>query len=377
MPGASDDLDLLAAGDPATLPQQLADIAARRHDLHSVIAANPQAYPELRQWIAQANPALTQPQAAILRVSGAPTYAVAGYGNAPYAPRPRPRRNGRGWIFAGCGCLTLVAGVVIAAAVITGLGASLAGEEGSGNGGPTGSTADDPAASIRAEIAEYEKLAAQLDGNPVAPLIAPPRWFEGFQERASAPSINEFQAKSLLEEIQQHRTALQQKITEAEGRRANASGTIAEELVDGAGNGFIDIRWDADSECSTSGEPGQTTAGCTSTDSVAVHILPADRQLGGDTGTRLVVLHELAHLYQYADDDSSPVDGQSESLKLKEQGMFQGSGEAMSDCYALTYLNSYSLSVGDATFGYGYVCDDTERQAIREWAKHLHAPMPD
>jgi hypothetical protein len=32
--------------------------------------------------------------------------------------------------------------------------------------------------------------------------------------------------------------------------------------------------------------------------------------------------------------------------------------------------------MGGATLGYGYVCSDTERQAIRAWAKKIHAPMP-
>ncbi len=375
MIGTPDDVDLIAAGNPTSPPRLLADIAARRHDLHGVIAGNPQAYPELRRWMEQVNPGLARP---VAPTSSCPApYGAAAYPVASHPPAMRPRRTGLGWVFGGCGCLTLIAGLVVVGVVLAGLGASTAGAGGSGSGGQTGHTTDDPIAAIQAESAEYQELAAQLDGNPVAPLIAPPHWFERFQNRASAPSINEFQANALLTEIQTHRAALQQKISDAEARRSNASGTIAEELVDSAGNGFIDILWDADSACSTADEPGHTTAGCTSTgSSVAVHVLPADRQLGGDEGARLVVLHELAHLYQYADIESSPVDGTSRSMTLKEQGMFQSSGEAMSDCYALTYLNSYSLTVGDVTFGYGYVCNDTERQAIREWAEHLHAPMP-
>ncbi|MGN7976575.1 hypothetical protein ACTJJ4_03295 [Microbacterium sp. 22195] len=385
MTGASDDLDLLAAGDPATPPQRLADIAARRHDLHAVIVTNPGTYPELRQWIVKVNPGHAQTQAAVPLAPGVPPYAGAPYGSGPVAPPVAPRRKGLGWIFAGCGCVTLVAGIVIAAVVIGGLGASTAGGGGSDGGHPTASTVEEQLDVVRTESAEYEKLAAQLDGNPVAPLVTQPARFQRLQADVEAlkastalEKVRQAQARTLAERAGQYRSDLQRLITAAEGRRANASGTGEEHLVDSAGNGFIDIQWNADSACSTSENPGSTTAGCTTSnrDQLIVHILPPEKRLGGDEAARLTTLHELAHLYQNVDVETTSDGEVGPAMKLKNAGLFQGSGEAMSDCYALTYLGLYSLTVGDATLGYGYVCNDSERQAIREWAKTIHAPMP-
>ncbi|MDT0157035.1 hypothetical protein Q9R19_05280 [Microbacterium sp. ARD32] len=370
MTGAHDDLDHLAAADPATPAQQLADIAARRPDLHRIILVNPRAYPELRQWIGQVSAQAPHPPYAASAAPGTAPFA-------PYTPPVRPRRKGLGWLIGGCGCLLIVVviGIVVAVGLRT---ASFDGGDG-GGAAPAASPApsvEDQLGRLEGEIAEYRSLAAKLKGNPVGPLVTSPHWFERFQTRAEARPLNTFQVKGLLDEIGSHKEKLQQRFAEAQARRENASGSIAEGLVDSAGDGFIDIRWDADTACSTAEKEGHTTAGCTSSDPVAVHILPQDKQLGGDEGTRLTVLHELAHLYQYADLDSTPVDEKSEAMKLKDRGLFRGSGEVMSDCYALTYLDAHSLTVDGATFGYGYVCDESERQAIREWAASVNAPMP-
>lgn len=277
-------------------------------------------------------------------------------------------------MFAGCGCATIVAGAVALAAVLGGLGAASSGGD-DRTSPPASGTVQEHLAVVASESAEYRRLASRLDGNPVEALVTRPARFAQLQAQASAGAMNEIQAARLADNARTFRTELQDLITAAEGRRANASGSLAEGLVDSAGNGFIDIRWDADTACGASDEPGHTTAGCTGADAVVVHILPDGRRLGGDQGTRLVVLHELAHLYQYADADAAPPGQESEALKLKDRGLFQSSGEVMADCYALTYLNAHTLTVGDAALGYGYVCNDTERQAIRDWAAKIHAPM--
>lgn len=383
--GAPDDLDLLAASDPTTTPQHLADIAARRYDLHPVILANPQTYPELSRWIAQTNPASSQVPPDASPASGVPPYAAWPVGSAPAAPPVKPRRKGLGWIFAGCGCLTLVAGVVIAAVVIGALGSSNAGGDRSSDSDPTTATVEEQLAIVRTESAAYEKLAAQLDGNPVAPLVTLPHRFQRLQDDVDAletssanEKVRQNLAKLYAERATQYRSELQSLITAAEGRRTNASGTSEEQLVDSAGNGFIDIQWNADSECSPADEPGHTTAGCTtaSPEQLIVHILPPEKQLGTDEAERVTTLHELAHLYQYVDAEATSDLADGEAQKLKDAGLFQGSGEVMSDCYALTYLDLHTLTFGDITSGYGYVCNDAERQAIREWAKKIHAPMP-
>jgi hypothetical protein len=49
--GDSDAVD--RASDPATPPSELAELAERHPELRAAIAANPAAYPALREWIAQ------------------------------------------------------------------------------------------------------------------------------------------------------------------------------------------------------------------------------------------------------------------------------------------------------------------------------------
>lgn len=46
-------VDELRAADPATPPEALAELAHRRPNLRTTIAANPSAYPALRDWIAE------------------------------------------------------------------------------------------------------------------------------------------------------------------------------------------------------------------------------------------------------------------------------------------------------------------------------------
>ncbi|WP_353113357.1 hypothetical protein [Microbacterium sp.] len=356
MSGVWDDEERRVAGDPRTPPQQLADIAARRADLHPLIAANPAAYPALREWIARAGGAGAQgPQA------------------YPVTPLPPPRRRGVGWWFAGCGCLAVV-GVFVALAVVGGALLSPGDVDAHGTD-PTSGSSSDTLAAFAAERQKYYALAAELDGNPVASLVTEVRGFQILEQRAESPRLTEAIAADLAQEARERRERLQQRIDEAETRRGNASGSITEGLVDAAGRGFIDIRWDADTACAVSDRPGRTTTGCVSEDPVAVHVLP-ESQLFGDWGARMVVLHELTHLYQRADSDAHAIQESSEAMKLVEKGLFQGSSEKMADCYALTYLNGWTLSNELGTVGYGYVCNAEERQAIRRWAAEIHAPMP-
>ena len=96
---AGPDPDLLAALSPSTPPLEQQRIAAERPDLHAVLAANPDAYPELLEWLrtledpavqaALANRAPAQPAAA--PVAGARPGPAPAAG-APLTPAP-PRRR--------------------------------------------------------------------------------------------------------------------------------------------------------------------------------------------------------------------------------------------------------------------------------------------
>jgi len=390
---AQTDPDGWAVSDPRTPPRRLADIAARRWDLHPQIAAHPQAYPALRGWIASVNPGSARPttpyagQQLPYPAQQLPPYARArGAGSAaqqyPYAAPPPRQGRSAGWL-AGCGCLVLVALVAIVAVVIGLLGAGGAGDGGDEPDSPTSTqgsgddaSADELFAQAETAMGEYHELASLLDGNPVAALVTRPARAERLDAALAEPPMNVYHAQDVLERATQYRDELRALVNEAAGRRTDSSDSEAARLVDAAGKGFIALRADADTECATSDEAGTTTAGCTSSDELAVHVLPGSKRIGGKAGLKYVVLHELAHLYQYADGEAAGPDGDSESFTLKQQGLFQGSGESMADCYALTYLDRRSLTFGDAVMGYDYVCNDQERAAIRTWAAHMNAPMP-
>lgn len=364
MTGAPDDLDGIAAGDPRTPPQQLADIAARRWDLHATIAAHPQLYPALRDWMEQVNPAASQPP--YMRM---PTTSAL----------PPQRRSRRGWWIGGCGCLAIIVIPIVILAVLGALGGMTSSDPGTDSDGSPHASNDqivqEQLAIYESERAKYYELAEQLEGNPVAPLVTQSRSFHLLEKRAGAAQINRFQAEDLAEGAQQFRQALQQRIADAAKRRGNSSGSVTEDLVDSAGDGYIDIGWDASSACASSENSDRETAGCVSESPLGIHILP-ESSLFGDWGRRIVVLHELAHLYQRADLDGRGDAESGEAEKLVDRGLFQGSSEKMADCYALTYLDEWSLSNDQGTLGYGYVCNASERQAIREWAASIHAPIP-
>lgn len=392
MTDRAEDRELRAAIDPATDPQLLSELASRRWDLHAVIAAHPRAFPELQRWIAEVNPASAP-------VSNHPAPPVPEHGGYPQRPAPppmpahpqpppgarSPRRGGLGWWLGGCGCLAFVVVFFLILAFAGGAIASLNGSDGSREAPGDSSEASGAAehlAAFDAERERYTELAAELEGNPVAPLVTEMRLFRLLEARAEKARTSEseafaaIEAEQVAQEAREFRETLEQRIADAEARRANSSGSLAEGLVDSAGAGFIDITWNAATQCSPSEKEGKTTAGCVSEEPLAVHLLPKEQALGGDWAENMTTVHELAHLYQRAESDLSGAHESSPSMQLIEQGLFQGSSEKMADCYALTYFDEWTLETDEVVLGYGYVCDEAERQAIREWAASIGAPLP-
>lgn len=360
MGGQIYDTDLAAAQNPWTAPAQLAEIATRRGDLHALVLNHRACYPQLREWILQVNPAAGA-------VMNAP----------PLVPAPAPApRSGRGGLCAliGCGGIALLGFAVVMVFVIGGLVATSPSpdpqtEEGTSSRGES-------LAAFDAERSKYDELYAQIETNPVAPLVADLLTFQRLERTISQPPVTDASVADHASEARSIRETLEQRIADAATRRTNASGSVSEAIVDEAGQGFIDIAWNADTECGTPGEAddGRVTIGCISEEPLTVHLAPED-QLGGDTAIRLVVLHELTHLYMRADSDANGAELGTSSV-LVEQGYFQGSSEVFADCYALTYLDLRTLTFDGRDYGYGYICAAEERQLMREWAAEVHAPMP-
>lgn len=425
MTGTYQDGDWIAAQDPGAPPGLLSEIAFRRWDLHPVLEANPALRPELRQWIAQVNPphlrrypaAGAQPvgyvgyggqqpgspqpgfpqpgfpqlaapqQAPGYGPSGpAGAYPQAGYASGSYGPgQAVPRKSGPGRWIAGCGCLALVFVLVLVGFGLGGLNAIFSAGDRQGRpgaaqkpliNGPSASPgAQEQLRAFDAEMAKFDQLAATLKNNPVAPIVADARSLRSLETRAKTPGLSARSATNLTAEARQMRQKLEQRIAAAKVRRANASGSVSEGLVDSAGNGFIDIRWDAATACGKAKSKTGQTVGCVKgSDPLTVHLLK-ESAFSEDWDLRMVVVHELAHVYQRADEWSSP-GGESRADRLVARGLFQKSNEKMADCYALTYYNEWSLERNGYRVGYGYVCNASERQAIRSWAAAIKAPMP-
>lgn len=390
MTTASRDTDRDAANASGVPPRVLADIAARRWDLHAEIAANPSAYPELIHWMRSVNPAGTAPQQlwpAPAMPAAPPVYSPVGpapgypaQGLHPGPPLPA-RRSSAGWWFAGCGCLAVAA---VAIVTVLGLGAALTQPGGASPpaapSNPQGpATPADPVVAeqitlFRADQAKINDLAAELEGNPVAPLVADLRTFRLDETRADDPTIGIYEAQPIAERAATLRASLELSIANAEVRRVNASGSLTEGIVDAGGNGFIDIQWDAATACTNQAAPGREIIGCVrGEDPLTVHLLP-ETEVGSAWMNEMLVTHELSHVYQRADDQAAE-DYSGSYNDLLAQGLFQGSKEVMADCFALTYYDRWSLTNGAESQGNGYVCTEPERQAIREWAAGLNAPM--
>ena len=364
------DADRAAANTPGVPAHVLAEIAGRRWDLHAEIAANPSAHPELVRWMLAVNPGLGRPPQ--------PTWSAPAAASWPGSvPPPPPRRGGAGCWWAGCGCLAIVAFLVIIVLVIVGIGAAL----GPSNDQPptAGEGATDPSLQEQVELFEQERvrideLSAVLVGNPVASLVADFEWYALQLEKMADPGLSLGTAQAIVTQTTQFRVDLEASIAAAETRRTNATGSTSERLVDEAGNGFIDIRWDADTACAASEREGWRTSGCVKgSDSLTVH-LRAEADFTTEWAMLMTVVHEIAHVYQHADRARFwNYEGVYDSLLA--QGLFQGSSESMADCFSLAFFNEWKLSDGRVQVGYGYVCTESERQAIRDWEAGLRSSM--
>jgi hypothetical protein len=159
----------------------------------------------------------------------------------------------------------------------------------------------------------------------------------------------------------------------AEQAGTNASGTPYEGVVDSLGLGFVTTSIDdADTLCS------EDVLGCvTSDDPYTVHIDAADSGLPymtDDIRTGLTY-HEFAHVLQFT----------NEAATTTPLEAFGGDPETMADCFALTYYPGWKLHhtvwVSDFEYyevdvGYGYTCDESQRQVVRDWYEGLGYVTP-
>lgn len=210
--------------------------------------------------------------------------------------------------------------------------------------------------------------AQRFDGVPMASVID----FDRIEELAEWAWLDRHDIAA----VREHTAAadalheeLAAKLASAEARLAtNASGSVAETLLDELGRGFVETVWgDAAAVCESA------ALGCVwSGEPLVVHL---DVEGFGQPyrtswGHTLVAYHEFAHVLQFTNPDST-----GHALAA-----FGDDRETMADCYALTMLDAWSLqervpasgtSYWDVSYGYGHVCDDGQRDVIRDWMTSL------
>lgn len=149
---------------------------------------------------------------------------------------------------------------------------------------------------------------------------------------------------------------------------ANATGSTYEAVLDLLGGGYVTtVIDDADALCE------DDVLACVMSDvPQTVHVDAKDLAEPYmtpwlQTG---VAYHELAHVLQLTNPE--PTEAALEA--------FGGDDETMADCYALTYLDGWTLDhrvwinrfeYWDVNIGYGHTCDETQRQAVRTWVAEL------
>ncbi|MEO5920303.1 MAG: hypothetical protein ABIQ01_04090 [Pseudolysinimonas sp.] len=148
----------------------------------------------------------------------------------------------------------------------------------------------------------------------------------------------------------------------------NVTGTTNETVIDQLGGGFVaSVIDDADTLCEA-----DVLACVVSDDPYTVHFDAADTTLPymNDWIRTGLAYHEFAHSLQMTNPGPTEV----------ALAAFGGDSETMADCFALTYLDGWTLDhkiyvssfeYWQVSIGYGYTCNEDQKQVIRTWYEQL------
>ncbi len=219
-----------------------------------------------------------------------------------------------------------------------------------------------------AAMQDLTETAGEFDGVLYGSIVQPGRLetlaARGWDHRRNGPALVQDTA-----EVRRAAAGLAEVLTAARDQVAtNGSGTTYEAVIDSLGSGFVTaVVDDADTICA------DDVLGCVMSDEpYIVHFDAADsdQPYMTDWLRTGVAYHEFGHELQITNPEATQT-----ALEA-----FDGDGERMADCYALTFLDGWTLDhtiwVSDVEYwevsiGYGYTCDDSQRQAIRDWYDQL------
>lgn len=211
------------------------------------------------------------------------------------------------------------------------------------------------------------ETAQRVDGIAFGDLVP----FDQYEVYAAQGWVHRWSPEAMARDVVKVETAtqeLEEKLDAAAAEAAtNTSGSVYETVLDELGGGFVTLSIDdADTLCES-----DVLACVTFAEPYIVHVDAAD-DIGGYMTDELrtgVAYHEFAHVLQLSNPDPT----------LTALESFGGDDEIMADCYALTYLDGWTLqhrirvhgSYYLVNIGYGYTCDESQRQVIRDWYGQL------
>jgi hypothetical protein len=224
---------------------------------------------------------------------------------------------------------------------------------------------------------ELMATAAQFDGVPFATLVDT-RHYQSLFQRGWRHRWDSVALDRDIEEVYVA-TAELADIAEAAREQAgsNESGTFFERTTDALGKGFITTSLNSAIEFCDDGD----ALGCVSGDDpMVIHYssdLFREAPYDSDFLREGVAYHEYAHVLQMTNPEAT-----AEAVTA-----FDGDWETMADCYALTYLKNWKLdhtiwinsySYWELSIGYGYTCNSSQRDVIRDWVDSVgyrHVPL--
>ena len=223
---------------------------------------------------------------------------------------------------------------------------------------------------------ELMSTAAQFDGSPYGDIVDS-EYYASIIRRGWSHRWNLDTLDRDIDNANSAQQKLAGVLTAAKEQAAsNSSGTFLESITDQLGSGYVSTSLDtADSSCE------KDVLGCVvGMNPYTIHYDASELNSAPYMSDWLrsgLAYHEYAHVLQYTNPEAT-----DDAAKA-----FGDDWETMADCYALTYLPGWTLDhtiwVSDyeyweVSLGYGYTCDESQRQVVRDWVGALgysHAPI--
>lgn len=213
-------------------------------------------------------------------------------------------------------------------------------------------------------MTELMDAVRQLDGAPTASLI-PMDDIDRLAQEAWQNRRSVSLSRNHANRAREHTAAMRELREQADAEASvNASGTLAETLLDELGAGFVSMRFgDATAICE------QEASGCVVGNTPTIVHLDQEvywAEYYDDWLRTFLTYHEFAHVLQFTNPEATAI----------AEPAFDDDWEFMADCYALTMTDSWTLdrrvwrnsfSYWDVSIGYGRVCDAEQRDVIRDW----------